>query len=55
MLTGVYFSDGAYNLLDVGERSGLSFSVLRAATDAMVHHDLVEGIVSVPVAPRAVA
>ncbi len=34
-------SDGAHALLDVAERSGLPFSAVRSAADALVRHDLV--------------
>lgn len=37
-------SDGAHSLLDVAERSGLPFSAVRAAADALVEHDLLSNV-----------
>jgi aminopeptidase-like protein len=34
------FSDGVHSLLDIAERSELSFSSIRSAADALVRHDL---------------
>jgi aminopeptidase-like protein len=34
------FSDGTHSLLDIAERSGLPFSILRSAADKLVRHDL---------------
>jgi hypothetical protein len=40
-------SDGSHSLLDVAERSGLSFSLIRTAADTLIHHEL---LVEVPAA-----
>ena len=35
-------SDGTRSLLDIAERSGLAFDVVRRAADALVEHDLLD-------------
>jgi len=40
------FSDGTHSLLDIAERSGLSFSLIRTATNALVRQDLLEELPS---------
>jgi aminopeptidase-like protein len=37
-------SDGSHSLLDVAERSGLSFSLIRTAADTLIHHELLEEV-----------
>ena len=44
------FSDGAHSLLDIAERSGVRFSLLRRAADLLIEHELLE-----PAGPRTVA
>ncbi len=44
------FSDGAHSLLDIAERSGVRFSLLRRAADLLIEHELLE-----PAEPRTVA
>ena len=34
-------SDGRHSLLDIAERSGVSFEAVRSAADVLVEHDLV--------------
>ena len=46
------FSDGAHSLLDIAERSGLAFSLIHAAADALVHHDLLDQLPRVSSSPR---
>jgi aminopeptidase-like protein len=36
------FSDGEHTLLDIADRSGLSFTLIRAAADALGRHELLE-------------
>ena len=36
--------DGSHSLLDIAERSGLSFSLLRTAADTLIHHELLEEV-----------
>jgi aminopeptidase-like protein len=38
------FSDGDHSLLDIAERSGISFAVIRAAADALIRHDLLDPV-----------
>jgi aminopeptidase-like protein len=40
-------SDGSHSLLDVAERSGLSFALIRSAADTLVQHALLEELPSV--------
>jgi aminopeptidase-like protein len=42
MLWVLNLSDGSQSLLDVAERSGLSFAAVRAAADALVDHGLLK-------------
>jgi len=35
-------SDGQHSLLDIAERSGIAFQVLREAADALLAHELLE-------------
>ncbi len=35
-------SDGSCSLLDIAERSGMSFDSIKRAADALVKHDLLE-------------
>jgi aminopeptidase-like protein len=37
-------SDGEHSLLDIAERSGLEFSIIRGAAAALVEHDLLEPV-----------
>ena len=37
-------SDGSHSLLDIAERSGLSFSLLRTAADTLIRHELLEEV-----------
>ena len=37
-------SDGSHSLLDIAERSGLPFSLLRTAADTLIHHELLEEV-----------
>lgn len=37
-------SDASHSLLDIAERSGLSFSLIRTATDALVRHGLLQEV-----------
>jgi aminopeptidase-like protein len=37
-------SDGSSSLLDIAERSGLPFSLIRRAADTLVHHDLLDEV-----------
>jgi aminopeptidase-like protein len=41
-------SDGSHSLLDIAERSKLPFSLIRAAADALIHHDLLDEAPPVP-------
>jgi aminopeptidase-like protein len=34
------FSDGQHTLLDIAERAGMDFRVMKTAADALVAHDL---------------
>jgi aminopeptidase-like protein len=38
-------SDGRHSLLDVAERSGLAFDVVRRAADVLREHDLLEEVI----------
>ena len=38
------YSDGHHSLLDIAERSGMPFAVVREAADTLVAHDLLRGI-----------
>ena len=38
------FSDGSHSLLDIAEHSGLAFSLIHTATDALVRHDLLQEV-----------
>jgi aminopeptidase-like protein len=42
MLWVLNFSDGDHSLLDIAEKSGLSFSTLRQAAHALLQHDLLK-------------
>jgi aminopeptidase-like protein len=42
MLWILNLSDGQHSLLDVAERSGMPFAVVRRAADVLAHHDLLE-------------
>ena len=35
-------ADGDHSLLDIAERSGLEFSIVRGAAEALVEHDLLD-------------
>ena len=37
-------SDGGNSLLDIAERSGLPFALIRRAADALIHHDLLDEV-----------
>ena len=39
-------SDGSHSLLDIAERSGLTFSLIRTAADTLIHHELLEEVPS---------
>jgi aminopeptidase-like protein len=43
MLWTLNFSDGQHTLLDIADRSGLSFSAIQAAADLLLKHDLLVG------------
>lgn len=42
MLWVLNFSDGGHTLLDIAERSGLEFSLIQHAADALARHDLLK-------------
>jgi aminopeptidase-like protein len=42
MLWVLNLSDGCHSLLDIAERSGMAFSVIHQAADALVSHDLLK-------------
>jgi aminopeptidase-like protein len=42
MLWVLNLSDGCHTLLDIAERSGLPFSTIKKATDALTTHDLLK-------------
>jgi aminopeptidase-like protein len=42
MLWTLNLSDGGHSLLDIAERSGLTFSAIRAAAHSLIDHDLLE-------------
>jgi aminopeptidase-like protein len=44
MLWVLNFSDGNHSLLDIAERAGLEFGVLRAAADALEEHGLLKEV-----------
>lgn len=44
MLWVLNMSDGNHNVLDISERSGLSFETINKAVDVLVHHNLLEEI-----------
>jgi aminopeptidase-like protein len=40
LLWTLNFSDGAHSLLDISERSGIKFDVVKKAADALLQHEL---------------
>ena len=42
MLWILNLSDGNYSLLDISDRAGLEFDVIKAAADALLKHDLLK-------------
>jgi aminopeptidase-like protein len=51
LLWTLNFCDGAHSLLDIAERSGIVFSSVRAAADALLRHDLLKHAQSPATAP----
>lgn len=47
MLWVLNLSDGKHSLLDIAERSGLSFDAIHAAADALVEHQLLKDVLEV--------
>jgi len=46
MLWVLNFSDGEHSLLDIAERSGLEFAVVKTAADVLLEHDLLRRLES---------
>ena len=54
MLWVLNLSDGSSSLLDIAERSGLAFGVIKEAADMLLRHDLLAPVQAQrPVAPLA--
>jgi aminopeptidase-like protein len=47
MLWVLNFSDGQHTLLDIAERAGMDFRVMKTAADALVAHDLLAEVPAV--------
>jgi aminopeptidase-like protein len=44
MLWVLNLSDGHYSLLDIAEKSAISFEIIKSAADALLQHQLLEAL-----------